>query len=233
VPVIVNDVPAQLPAIAAAGNFFGDQTEFLFLDDPDNPLTLRYRFGIGAIHAVDAEQAKATGMPAHPARDRDVLNVVKITYRCAAAPPAASRGAGGNGPATGGGSGDGVGGGGIERALETSGRVDVYSIYFSFNSDTIRDESEPTLKEIADVLRRHADWKLALNGHTDAIGGDQYNLDLSKRRAAAVKTALVSRYGISADRLSTSGFGKAQPKDTNDTLEGRARNRRVELVKGS
>jgi outer membrane protein OmpA-like peptidoglycan-associated protein len=109
--------------------------------------------------------------------------------------------------------------------------VDVYSIYFSFNSDVIREESEPTLKELGDIMRRHPDWKLAVNGHTDAIGGDQYNLDLSKRRAAAVKTALVTKYGIDAARFTTAGFGKSQPKDTNDTLEGRARNRRVELIR--
>src|SRR5947207_11068054 len=110
-------------------------------------------------------------------------------------------------------------------------QADVYSIYFSFNSDTIREESEPTLKEIAEVLRRHRDWKLRIAGHTDGIGGDEQNLDLSKRRAAAVQGALVKRYGIAEVRLSTTGFGKSQPKDTNDTLEGRAHNRRVELMK--
>lgn len=109
--------------------------------------------------------------------------------------------------------------------------MDIYSIYFSFDSDRLRDESQPTLKDIAEVLRRHPDWKLQVNGHTDGIGGDQFNLDLSKRRAAAVKNALVQQYKVGADRLATSGYGKSQPKDTNDTLEGRARNRRVELMK--
>ena len=125
----------------------------------------------------------------------------------------------------------GAGGGDLERALSESKQADIYSIYFSFNSDQLREESEPTVKEIADVMRRHPDWKIMVNGHTDNIGGDQPNLDLSKRRAAAVKEALVKRYGIAADRLTTSGFGRAQPKDTNDTLEGRARNRRVELIR--
>ena len=95
----------------------------------------------------------------------------------------------------------------------------------------IREESEPTLKEIAELLRRHGDWRLQVNGHTDGIGTDQYNLELSKRRAVAVREALVKRYGIDAGRLTSQGFGKSQPKDTNDTLEGRARNRRVELVR--
>jgi len=104
-------------------------------------------------------------------------------------------------------------------------------VYFSFNSDVIRDESEPTLKEIAEVLRRHRDWRLRIAGHTDGIGSDQQNLELSTRRAAAVKDALVKKFGIAAGRLETSGFGKSQPKDTNDTLEGRAHNRRVGLMK--
>jgi outer membrane protein OmpA-like peptidoglycan-associated protein len=117
----------------------------------------------------------------------------------------------------------------LEKSLAETGKVDVYSLYFAFNSDVIREESGPTLKEIATVLRRHHDWNLRVAGHTDGIGGDEKNLDLSKRRAAAVKNALVKRYGIAANRLSTTGFGKSQPKDTNDTLEGRAHNRRVEL----
>jgi len=121
----------------------------------------------------------------------------------------------------------------IEQALADKKPVDIYSIYFAFNSDAIREESEPTLKEIAEVLRRHPDWRLQVNGHTDGVGSDQYNLDLSKRRAAAVKDTLVKRYGIDASRLTSAGFGKSQPKDSNDTLEGRARNRRVELVRNS
>jgi outer membrane protein OmpA-like peptidoglycan-associated protein len=70
-----------------------------------------------------------------------------------------------------------------------------------------------------------------VEGNTDNIGGDAYNLDLSKRRAAAVKEALVTQYHIAADRLSTNGFGASHPIETNDTLEGRARNRRVELTR--
>ena len=73
------------------------------------------------------------------------------------------------------------------------------------------------------------DWKLKVEGHTDNIGPDAHNLDLSKRRAASVKQALVDRYHIPPDRLATDGFGSAGAIDTNDTLEGRARNRRVEL----
>src|SRR5439155_25104325 len=91
--------------------------------------------------------------------DRDTLRVVKITYRCAA--PASSGGPGtGTGPPPAGGQLPGGGGASVlEKALAETGKADVYSIYFSFNSDAIRDESEQTLKEIADLLRRHGDWK--------------------------------------------------------------------------
>ncbi len=160
-----------------------------------------------------------------------MLQVTKISYRCGEPSLTGSGQIGGQPPPAGTGGGVSAGGGSLERSLSESGHADVYSIYFSFNSDVIREESESTLKEIAEVLRRHADWKLQVNGHTDGIGTDPYNLDLSKRRAAAVKDALVKRYGIDAGRLGTAGFGKSRPKDTNDTLEGRSRNRRVELVR--
>ena len=119
----------------------------------------------------------------------------------------------------------------IERALTESGRVDVYGIYFEFASATLTPESEPVLREIADVMRRNRTWSLNVEGHTDNVGGDAPNLDLSLRRANAVKDALVSRHRIAASRLETSGFGARRPKDTNATVEGRARNRRVELVR--
>ena len=119
----------------------------------------------------------------------------------------------------------------LERALLESGRADVYDIYFDFDSDRIREESGPTLREIANLLRRHPDWRLAISGHTDGIGDDRYNLELSARRAAAVKAALTGMEGIGENRLTTSGAGETSPKDRNDTPEGRARNRRVELVR--
>lgn len=230
-PVIVNDVRVELPAIQARGDFFGDKSEFFFLDDPANPLTLKFRIGIDAVAAIDSERAKAFGLPPSPARDKDTLQVIKITYRCGGASPQLSSQAGGKLPTAGNGGSVSAGAGSLERSLSESGRADVYSIYFAFGSDTIRDESEPTLKEIAEVLALRPDWKLQVNGHTDGIGTDLYNLDLSKRRAAAVKDALVKRFGIDAGRLTTAGFGKSQPKDSNDTLEGRARNRRVEFVR--
>jgi outer membrane protein OmpA-like peptidoglycan-associated protein len=119
----------------------------------------------------------------------------------------------------------------MERLLATEKRIDVYGIYFDFNSDRIRKESTPILEEIAGVLDHNPDWKLGIHGHTDSVGGSEYNLELSRRRSEAVRQALVLRFGISSERLTTAGFGAAAPKDSNDTPEGRARNRRVELVR--
>jgi outer membrane protein OmpA-like peptidoglycan-associated protein len=119
----------------------------------------------------------------------------------------------------------------IEKRLAEEKRVDVYGIYFDFASDAIRKESEPVLKEIADALKKNAAWTLSIGGHTDSVGSDEANLDLSQRRSASVRTALVDRYGIAAERLTTAGYGEGAPKDTNGTPEGRARNRRVELVR--
>ena len=119
----------------------------------------------------------------------------------------------------------------LAEELEKTGRAKVYDLYFDFRSDQLRPESKKVLDEIAQVMRDHPDWKLSVEGNTDNIGGDDYNLDLSKRRAASVKAALVSQYDVADGRLSTTGFGRSHPVDTNDTIEGRARNRRVELAR--
>lgn len=119
----------------------------------------------------------------------------------------------------------------IESDLEKAGRTEIYGIYFDFDSAAIRAESEPVLGEIADALRKNPGWQLRIQGHTDNIGGDAHNRALSAQRADSVKKALIERYAIAPDRLATAGFGASQPKAPNDTLEGRALNRRVELVK--
>ncbi len=119
----------------------------------------------------------------------------------------------------------------VEKQLTEQKRAITYGIYFDFNKDTLKPESEPVLKQIVQALADHPDWKLTVNGYTDNIGGDAYNRDLSKRRAAAVKQALVTRFHIDPARLASNGYGNSSPIDTNDTLEGRARNRRVELTR--
>ena len=121
--------------------------------------------------------------------------------------------------------------GDLEKHLATEKRVDVYGIYFDFASDALRPESEPVLREIAAALSKNPTWTLSINGHTDNVGGGAFNLELSQRRSASVRRALVDRFQIEPARLATSGYGAAQPKDSNDTPDGRARNRRVELVR--
>jgi OOP family OmpA-OmpF porin len=119
----------------------------------------------------------------------------------------------------------------IEQELAKNKKAVVYGIYFDFNSDKIKPESKQVLTEIADALKDNTDWKLTVDGHTDNIGGDAYNLDLSKRRSAAVKQALVTQYHVRPDRLSSTGSGVAGAIDTNDTIIGRSHNRRVELTR--
>lgn len=119
----------------------------------------------------------------------------------------------------------------IEQELAQNGRAEIYGIYFDFNSATLRPESNPVLKEISDALSHHPTWKIKIDGHTDNVGGDAYNQRLSERRAQSVVEALTQRYGIASDRMKPEGFGASRPKATNDTVEGRALNRRVELVR--
>ena len=115
--------------------------------------------------------------------------------------------------------------------LEASGRVATQGIYFDSGSDRLRPESTPTLKEIGRMLQDHGDLRVRIEGHTDSVGEDADNLDLSGRRAAAVKSFLVETYGVDDSRLETEGFGETKPVDDNTTSEGRQNNRRVELVK--
>jgi outer membrane protein OmpA-like peptidoglycan-associated protein len=118
----------------------------------------------------------------------------------------------------------------LERTLTDTRRAVVYGIYFDFNSDTLKPNSDSVLRTIAEMMNHHRDWILNIEGHTDNIGGDVKNQDLSARRAAAVKAALIER-GLPGGRLNTAGFGVSAPLDTNATLAGRARNRRVELTR--
>jgi outer membrane protein OmpA-like peptidoglycan-associated protein len=118
-----------------------------------------------------------------------------------------------------------------EGELARRGKLIVHGIYFDFNSDRIRKESDPILEELGTLLARHPEWTLSINGHTDNVGGDAYNQRLSQRRAASVVRWLVERHGIAAARLRSAGLGASSPIETNDTPDGRARNRRVELVR--
>ncbi len=115
--------------------------------------------------------------------------------------------------------------------LIADGKYVTQGILFASGSDEIRAESTPTLKEIGTMLKDHADLKVSIEGHTDNVGEDAANQDLSKRRAASVKAYLMEKYSIEESRLQSQGFGETKPVASNDTPEGRQNNRRVELIK--
>lgn len=118
----------------------------------------------------------------------------------------------------------------MAERMDAEGRVALYGIYFDTDSAAVRPESRPTLEEIAALLGSQPDMKLLVVGHTDNQGGFDYNIDLSSRRAAAVTGYLVEAYGVDAGRLKPWGVGYTAPVASNTSVEGRARNRRVELV---
>lgn len=111
------------------------------------------------------------------------------------------------------------------------GYVALYGIYFDFDKAEVKPESDFTLKEIAIVLVQNPTLKLFVVGHTDNVGDFTYNMKLSQSRADAVVKILVSKYNADVNRLKASGVGPLAPVTSNDTDEGKAKNRRVELVK--
>jgi outer membrane protein OmpA-like peptidoglycan-associated protein len=190
IPVLVNDVPIELPAIHAKCDLSSEeQANFYILDQPSNPILLATQVA--------------------PSQDRS--QVIKLSWP--QTPPGGLKG-----PAS-----------SMESALAAKKPVQIYGIYFDFNSDKLKPESDAVLQQISDILHKNPDWKLNVSGHTDNIGDDAFNLNLSQRRAAAVKNALVTRYKIAPDRLTPSGYGSSRPVAPNTTFEGRALNRRVEL----
>jgi len=116
-------------------------------------------------------------------------------------------------------------------ALAAKGRWATQGILFATGKAELQPESRPALKEIASTLKDHADLKILIEGHTDNVGAPAANLTLSEARAAAVKAALVADFGAAADRITTKGLGDTKPSVPNTSAEGRAQNRRVEVVK--
>jgi OmpA-OmpF porin, OOP family len=115
--------------------------------------------------------------------------------------------------------------------LVEEGKFSTTGILFDVNSATIKPESNGVLKEIADVLKQFPDIKVKIIGHTDSDGSDAANLELSKRRAAAVKEFLAKNFGIDATRMESDGKGETIAVGDNKTKEGKAQNRRVEFIK--
>lgn len=117
----------------------------------------------------------------------------------------------------------------LTGAVITATSFDPGPIFFEYNQATIRPESQAALEAVASIMKERPRLKIEVRGHTDAVGGDEYNQKLSDERAAAVRTALL-RLGIEESRVRARGFGLSQPLATNETEEGRARNRRTEFV---
>ena len=118
----------------------------------------------------------------------------------------------------------------MAQALDVKRRYDLYGIHFETGQAAIQPESQALLDDIAAVMKQFPDWRLEIAGHTDAAGDPAQNEALSRARADAVKAALVQR-GMEDGRLVPQGMGEAQPVASNDTPDGRALNRRVELVR--
>ena len=118
----------------------------------------------------------------------------------------------------------------MQKGLDRDGRVALYGIQFDFNKAEIKPESAGTLGEIGALLKANPALKLYVVGHTDSVGAVAYNKDLSEKRAQAVVQWLVRQHAIAGDRLTPAGVGPLAPVATNATEEGRAKNRRVELV---
>ena len=173
---------------------FSDQqleTDFWWLDDPANPLTLKWSAGKGTYA---------------------VLTRIDLPESA----PATAAAAGGTVAA---------------RLADKSCRAELHGIYFESGSAELLVESEPALRLVASALNANPGWQITVEGHTDNIGSAAYNNELSLRRADAVRSALVARYRVAANRIAAQGFGLSKPIETNATPEGRARNRRVELAR--
>jgi outer membrane protein OmpA-like peptidoglycan-associated protein len=119
----------------------------------------------------------------------------------------------------------------LEGGLSSGCRAELPGIYFAFNRADLDGASDRAIASVAGLLKKHPDWILTLEGHTDSIGGAPANRALSERRVEAVRARLMSAHHVEGARLKTAGYGSARPRESNGTIEGRARNRRVELVR--
>ncbi len=118
----------------------------------------------------------------------------------------------------------------LASGLERDGHISVYAIYFDTGSTVLKAESSPALAEIGKLMAAKPELRLHVVGHTDSTGGLAVNMKLSAGRAASVVKALTGEHGVSAARLESHGVGPLAPVATNATEEGKAKNRRVDLV---
>lgn len=123
--------------------------------------------------------------------------------------------------------------GAMADSLSQTGQVSIYGIYFDTGKFDLKPESDAAVSEIAKLLKAQPDLKVFVVGHTDMVGDAAANVKLSQARAQSVIAALVTKYGIAPGRLAPFGAGPYAPVATNRTEEGRAKNRRVELVENA
>jgi len=119
----------------------------------------------------------------------------------------------------------------FSQVISATGRYVSHGILFDTGSDRLKPESAVVIQSIARGMEADPGLKLLIGGHTDSVGNADQNLDLSRRRAEAVRAVLISQFNVDASRLTTAGFGSTKPIDTNNTPLGRSQNRRVEFVK--
>ncbi len=119
----------------------------------------------------------------------------------------------------------------MARTIEATGRIALYGIFFDTDKTDLKSESTPTLTEIGQMMKANPKLAILVVGHTDNQGAYEYNIDLSKRRADAVVKALAASQGVDAKRMRGAGVGMLAPAASNGSEEGRAKNRRVEIVK--
>lgn len=118
----------------------------------------------------------------------------------------------------------------IAKALDQSGRVALYGLLFDFNKATLQPELKPTLDEIAKFMKANPGQKVHVVGHTDNVGGVEFNQKLSQARADTVVAALAGTYAVQASRMRAAGVGLLAPVASNAEEDGRSKNRRVELL---
>jgi outer membrane protein OmpA-like peptidoglycan-associated protein len=119
----------------------------------------------------------------------------------------------------------------LSEELKKRCRIELPGVYFAFGTADIDPISDRALAELARGVTGHPDWKVTVEGHTDSVGTDAANQALSQRRAEAVRARLAERHGVSTRSWRAVGYGAGRPRESNATIEGRARNRRVELVR--
>jgi OmpA-OmpF porin, OOP family len=118
----------------------------------------------------------------------------------------------------------------LVNSLKETGKVAVYGIYFDTDKSTLKPESAPSLEQIAKMLKENSNIKVYVVGHTDNAGTFDHNVKLSKERADSVIKELTTKYSVAAIRLQAFGSGPTAPVASNSTEDGKAKNRRVELV---